>query len=195
MKTTLRRWTGSSLKIVAFVTFALLAACAEEELEAPEASRSAEAIEAPTGEADSGPFSALGGCPDDLTNDGCNFTSGTGRDHPNQYLMVNMMNNCRTEPLPSNCTWSGNITETRNIEVDLNNCCYPASSLNFQMNTWKALAASNRPASNFLITNYQRISGYMVTSYGPYRMVIRVTYRKRGLCSEVAEKGGIALPQ
>jgi hypothetical protein len=190
MKTTLRKWITSSIKIAAFtVGFALIASCADDELAADNRSQNATGIEGIAEQpSNPEPQSLSGGCPDDLTDDGCNFTSGTGRDHPNQFLMVTMMNNCRTESLPSNCVWAGNITETRNIEVDLNNCCYPFSSLNWAMNSWKALAMSNRPASNYLITNYQRINGYMVTAYGPYRMVIRVTYRKKGLCSVVGER-------
>ena len=118
-------------------------------------------------------------CSDDLINNGCDFISGNGRDMPNQYLMVDMLNNCRTEPLPSNCSWQGYITETNDIEVDLNNCCYPAYALNSRLDSWKNLATSAKPNSSYLITNYQRISGFMVTPYGPYRMKIRVTYRKK----------------
>ena len=36
-------------------------------------------------------FGNKAACTDDLTNDGCNFLSGSGRDMPNQYLMINMM--------------------------------------------------------------------------------------------------------
>lgn len=195
MKPTVRKWINSS-KIAAFVVgFALLASCAEDELSRENTSQHSQVTEALTSDQSSDlNFSASSvSCPDNLTNDGCNFTSGTGRDHPNQFLMVSMMNNCRTESLPSNCSWDGNITQTRDIEVDLNNCCYPFGTFNAVMNGWKALAASNRPAGNYLIIDYQRITGYMVTTYGPYRMVIRVTYRKKGLCSEKIDKE-IALP-
>lgn len=194
MRPTLRKWVNSSIKIATFIiAFAFVASCAEDESLTENRSQNEQLPEAMA--LDGSPFTTPSsiGCPDDLTNDGCNFTSGTGRDHPNQFLMVNMMNNCRTESLPSNCSWAGNITQTRDIEVDLNNCCYPFSAFNAVMNNWKAIAASNRPASNYLITNYQRITGYMVTTYGPYRMVIRVTYRKKGLCSEKIVKE-IALP-
>ncbi|MDY8135562.1 hypothetical protein [Aquimarina sp. 2201CG5-10] len=118
-------------------------------------------------------------CDDNLTNDGCNFTSGEGRDMPNQFLMVDMLNNCRTEPLPNNCNWHGNHIQTRIIEVDLSNCCSPAYALNSRLDSWKGLAMANRPNSSYIITNYERISGFMVTTYGPYRMRIRVTYRKK----------------
>jgi hypothetical protein len=194
MKPTLTRWITSSINITAFaVAFALLVSCADDELSADNRAQGIEALPA-----DQTPdtFSALTGCPDDLVNDGCNFTSGTGRDHPNQYLMVDMMTPCRTEPLPSNCSWAaGNITETRNIQVDLNNCCYPASSLTFQMNNWKAQAMSVRPSSSFLITDYERINGFMVTPYGPYRMIIRVTYKKKGMCLVVGERDDQDLAQ
>lgn len=124
-------------------------------------------------------------CSDNLTNDGCDFTSGNGRDMPNQYLMVDMLNNCRRESLPSNCNWWSSITQTRVIKVDLNNCCYPASAMTGRLNTWKDAAMYARPSSSYLITNYERIGGFMVTVYGPYRMSIRVTYRKK-ICSAVA---------
>ncbi|WP_128755218.1 hypothetical protein [Aquimarina sediminis] len=124
-------------------------------------------------------------CPDNLTNNGCDFTSGSGRDMPNQYLMVDMLNNCRRQSLPSNCSWWSNITETRVIKVDLNNCCYPAYAMTGRLNSWKNAAVAARPSSAYLITNYERIGGFMVTTYGPYRMSIRVTYRKK-ICSAVA---------
>lgn len=125
-------------------------------------------------------------CPDNLTNNGCDFTSGSGRDMPNQYLMVNLLNNCRRESLPSNCSWwSGNITQTRTIYVYLNNCCYPASAMTGRLNSWKNAAVSAKPNSSYLITNYERIGGVMLNHpYGPYRMSIRVTYRKK-ICSVV----------
>jgi hypothetical protein len=194
MKPTFKRWITSSIRITAFaVAFAFFVSCADDELSADNRSQAGVA-ELPAGQTPD-TFGALSGCDDNLTNDGCNFTSGEGRDHPNQYLMVDLMTPCRTEPLPANCTWAaGNITETRTIEVDLSNCCFPASSLNFQMNNWKAQAMSVRPSSSYLITNYERINGYMVTVYGPYRMVIRVTYRKKGLCTVVGERGD-ELPQ
>lgn len=182
---------GAFLRYAAFAAnLFFLASCSEEPLHQETAAHQKIAKETPaTGDS----FGAsLLSCPDNLTNDGCNFISGSGRDHPNQFLMVGLMNNCRTEALPANCSWDGNITQTHNIEVDLNNCCYPFSALNAAMNAWKALAASNRPASNYLIINYERIDGFMVTSYGPYRMVIKVTYRKRGLCSQVSEKKLVA---
>jgi hypothetical protein len=199
MKLTLKKWINSSIKIATLVTaLTLLVSSCSEEVSTQERAQDERALEAAPTLEGSGTFGAsLLACPNNLTNDGCNFTSGSGEDYPNQYLMVNMMNPCRTEGLPAGCAWDGYITQTRDIEVDLSNCCYPFSSLNFQMNSWKGLAITNRPASNYLITNYQRISGYMVTTYGPYRMKIRVTYRKKGLCSLVGEREVdiIALPQ
>lgn len=182
MKPSSKKWITSSIKIATLVViFAFLASCAQDEAALEKSD--AQVSQATLSDQPSTPFSTLStGCPDDLENDGCNFISGTGRDHPNQYLMVDLMNGCRTEPLPSTCSWIGYTIQTRNIEVDLNNCCYPYSSLNAAMNNWKALAAANRPDSNYLITGYERINGYMVTVYGPYRMVIKVTYRKKGMC-------------
>ena len=196
MKLIFKRWISSSIRIATFIAgFTLLVSCANDQL-APE-DRSQNQQELSDQSVNPSPFSAAMSCPDNLTDDGCNFVTGSGRDHPNQFTMVGMMNNCRTESLPAGCSWAGNVTQTKIIEVDLNNCCYPFSSLNFAMNSWKALAASNRPAGNYLIINYQRINGYMVTVYGPYRMVIQVTYRKKGNCAVVGEEKGdiIAYPE
>jgi hypothetical protein len=195
MKTYVKKWITSSIKIaVITVVFALMASCQDQLMTEDRLQNETTLSEQPANV----DFNAAAmSCPDDLINDGCNFTSGTGRDHPNQFLMVNMMNNCRTESLPANCSWDGNITQTQTIQVNLNNCCYPFSSLNAVLNSWKTLAQSNRPAANYLITNYQRVSGYMATVYGPYVMVISVTYRKKGTCLMVAEPGPrrIDLPQ
>jgi hypothetical protein len=117
-------------------------------------------------------------CAENLTNDGCNFTSGTGTDMQNQFTMVNLLNGCRTESVPAGCSLTA-ITATRTINADLSNCCYGPASLNAQMNGWKQLAMNARPASDYIITGYTRINGFMVTAYGPYRMVISVTYRKK----------------
>lgn len=118
-------------------------------------------------------------CAEDLANDGCNFTSGTGTDFQNQYTMVTLMNSCRTEALPANCGWL-NDTQIRTIAVDLNNCCYNGSVLNAQMNGWKQAAINARPASDYIITGYQRVNGFMMNyPYGPYRMEVNVTYRKK----------------
>lgn len=186
MKPNFTRWINSSIKIATLVVaFAILASC-EDKLATDNRPQDVPLVDAKSPDQVPSPslFSTSASCSDDLANDGCNFTSGSGRDYPNQFLMVAMMSNCRTEGLPAGCSWDGNITQTKIIEVDLSNCCYPFSSFNFTLNSWKALAVSNRPASDYLITNYQRINGYMVTTYGPYRMVIQVTYKKKA-CSRI----------
>jgi hypothetical protein len=186
MKPSLKRWMNSSFKIAVFVMGITFLVSCEDQLTSDDRSPNEQVLAEQSSPLN---FSAAAmSCADNLANDGCNFTSGTGRDHPNQFLMVSMMNNCRTESLPPNCSWDGNQTQTRTMEVDLNNCCYPFNTFNAVMNGWKSLAQSNRPAGNYLITNYQRINGYMVTVYGPYRMVISVTYRKKGLCALIGEE-------
>lgn len=117
-------------------------------------------------------------CPETLTNDGCNFTSGTGVEAQSQFTMINLLNGCRTESLPAGCRWTSNIT-TRYIDVDFNLSCCPASQLNIKTETIKHLAINAKPSSNYLITNYQRTSGFMVSTYGPYRMRVLVTYREK----------------
>jgi hypothetical protein len=184
MKTYLKKWMSSSIRITAIIAVFIFLASCQDQL-STERTHNESALPDQSANAD---FNAAAmSCPDDLANDGCNFTSGTGRDHPNQFLMVSMMNNCRTESLPANCSWDGNITQTQTMQVNLNNCCYPFNTFNAVLNGWKTLAQSNRPASNYLITNYQRVSGYMATPYGPYVMIISVTYRKKGTCLIVGE--------
>ncbi|WP_158629494.1 hypothetical protein [Flavobacterium microcysteis] len=119
---------------------------------------------------------ALPGCPENLTNDGCNFTSGSGIDQQNFYTMISLLNNCRTEALPAGCSLSD--TTTRIIVANLNGCCNSASALNAQMNAWKQLAMNVRPGSDYIITGYQLIRYYSVSSYD-YRLDINVTYRKK----------------
>lgn len=186
---------NSSIKIAMFVaSVALLASC-QDQLLSEERSQHDLGI---TDQSTTPDFNAAAmSCPDNLAHDGCNFTSGTGRDHPNQFTMVSMMNNCRTEPLPANCSWDGNVTQTKIMQVNLNNCCYPFNTFNAVMNGWKSLAQSIRPAGNYLITNYTWVSGSMATPYGPYVMTIAVTYRKKGLCSIIAETPpkAIAFPE
>ena len=99
-------------------------------------------------------------CDDNLTHDGCNFTSGEGRDTAYRYTMVDLLDNCYTQPLPSNCSWVNNTTQTRDIYIDLTNCCYSASHLNTQLNNWKNLAIANRPSSSYLITGYEYIVAF-----------------------------------
>jgi hypothetical protein len=185
MKPYSKKWMTLSIKIVMLiVSLAFLVSC-QDQLLSEERSQSEPGISNQSPIAD---FNAAAmSCPDDLVNDGCNFTSGTGRDHPNQFLMVSMMNNCRTESLPANCAWDGNITQTQTMQVNLNNCCYPFNTFNAVLNGWKTTAQNNRPSGGYLITNYQRVTGYMATPYGPYVMVISVTYRKKGTCLIVGE--------
>lgn len=185
MKRSVDQWMMSSIKIVIFVmSLALLASC-QDQLLSEERSQHEPAL---TDQPSTPDFNAAAmSCPDNLANDGCNFTSGTGRDHPNQFTMIGMMNNCRTESLPANCSWDGNVTQTKIIQVNLNNCCYPFNTFNAVMNGWKTLAQNNRPSGNYLITNYTWVSGSMATPYGPYVMVIAVTYRKKGMCAIIGE--------
>lgn len=115
-------------------------------------------------------------CAEDLLNDGCNFTTGTGTDAYNQYTMINLMNNCRTETVPAGCTLGA--TTSAIIVARLNGCCYNGNVLNTQMDAWKQLAINARPAADYVITGYQLIRYYSV-SYYDYRLDINVTYRKK----------------
>ncbi|RZS93629.1 hypothetical protein [Aquimarina brevivitae] len=168
---------GLAVMLISFVLFS----CEKDDINFPEEPNNEQVLQKTDERPDQGSYCVNydRGCADDLIDDGCNFTSGNGRDMPNQYLMVDMLNDCRRETLPNNCSWVGNTTVTTTIEVDLNNCCYPFYALNSRLDSWKAQAQAAKPNSSYLITNYQRIGGYMVTSYGPYRMKIRVTYRKK----------------
>lgn len=134
---------------------------------------------------------ALQSCPETLVHDGCNFTSGTGTDLQNQFTMVTLLNNCRIESLSPGCSWTS-TTQTKLFNADLSNCCFSASSLNAQIDSWKQIAVSMRPGSDYVITGYQRINGFMVTAYGPYRMVICVTYRKK-VCSRLPAEPSIPI--
>lgn len=127
--------------------------------------------------------SAISSCPETLTNNGCNFTSGTGTDLQNQFTMVNLLNSCRVESLSPGCSWT-TVTQTKLFNADLSNCCFSASSLNSQIDSWKQIAVSMRPGSDYVIIGYQRLNGFMVTAYGPYRMSMSVTYRKK-VCSRL----------
>ena len=172
-----------SIVLIIFLTVFIITSCNKEEIPSIEEGNSKKELlqnKSHEGEEDYSVCNESRLSCDTLTDDGCNFLTGEGKDFSEQYLMVNMLNNCRTEALPSNCGWaSGNITQTRTIQVDLNNCCSPASALNARLNGWKGLAVANKPNSSYLITSYQRTGGFMVTTYGPYRMNIKVTYRKK----------------
>ncbi len=177
----MKKLTLSRFFIVAlFMSFAILASCEKDEAVTFEKektfSKSSEALNFSSTE--NSTSAASSACAENLTNDGCNFTSGTGTDMQNQFTMVNLLNGCRTESVPAGCSLTA-ITTTRTINADLSNCCYGFASLNAQMNGWKQLAMNARPASDYIITGYTRINGFMVTTYGPYRMVISVTYRKK----------------
>lgn len=129
------------------------------------------------------PSATSSSCPETLTNNGCNFTSGTGTDLQNQFTMVNLLNSCRVESLSPGCSWTS-VTQTKLFNADLSNCCFSASSLNAQIDSWKQIAVSMRPGSDYVIVGYQRLNGFMVTAYGPYRMSMSVTYRKK-VCSRL----------
>ena len=131
-------------------------------------------------------FNTKSSCPENLVQDAgqCLYVSGEGRDMDNRFDMVDMLNNCHIDPLPSGCSWAnGNITTTEMIDVPLNNCCVPFNSLNSKMMGWKNSAISNAPASNYLVVGYEALGGIMANGgYGPYMFRIRVTYRKRNAC-------------
>ncbi|MGH2665178.1 hypothetical protein [Flavobacterium sp.] len=130
-----------------------------------------------------GAANTMQSCPETLTNDGCNFTSGTGTDLQNQFAMVTLLNSCRVESLSPGCSWT-TVTQTKLFNADLSNCCFSANSLNAQIDSWKQIAVNMRPGSDYVIVSYQRINGFMVTAYGPYRMGMSVTYRKK-ICSRL----------
>ena len=117
-------------------------------------------------------------CPDDLINNSCNFTSGNGRDYPNQYTMVNLLDNCHRESLPNGCNWTSDIV-TKTIYVHLNNCCKSANTLNANIDSWMQKAKDERPSGGYLIVGYERTGGLMESTFGPYRMYIKVTYRRK----------------
>ena len=117
-------------------------------------------------------------CPDNLTYNSCNFTSGDGRDYPNQFTMVNLLDNCHRESLPNGCSWTSTY-ETKTIYVHLDNCCKSAAQLNANIDSWMQKAKDERPAGGFLIVDYERTGGLMESTFGPYRMYVKVTYRKK----------------
>lgn len=178
------------VKLGSYVTIALLAgflffvSCNKEEVATPEkqevtAKALGELNFKPTGSASA----ATSSCPETLTNNGCNFTSGTGTDLQNQFTMVNLLNSCRVESLTPGCSWTS-VTQTKLFNADLSNCCFSFGSLNTQIDGWKQVAVNMRPGSDYVIVGYQRLNGFMVTAYGPYRMSMSVTYRKK-ICSRL----------
>ncbi len=133
--------------------------------------------------------SSRSSCPGNLTNDGCNFTSGS-EIHAWQIVsdFETLLNNCRIEELPSNCpTWS-NQFETVNFRTGLTGCCYDYSLMNFRVNQIKSLAESNRPSSAFLIRSYTVTYATGCNSAGHPCLSVTVTYRKRGICKLEAVK-------
>ena len=123
-------------------------------------------------------------CPGNLTNDGCNFTSGS-EIHAWQIVtdFETLLNNCRLEELPSNCpTWTSQY-ETVNFKVGLTGCCYDYSLKNFRVNQIKSIAQSNRPGSAYLIRDYQVVYATGCNVAGHPCLSVTVTYRKRGLCN------------
>lgn len=173
---------GTYVIVALFAGFLFFVSCNKEEIVTPEkqeitAKAPGELNFKPTESASA----ATQGCPETLTNDGCNFTSGTGTDLQNQFTMVTLLNSCRVESLSPGCSWT-TVTQTKLFNADLSNCCFNASSLNSQIDSWKQIAVNMRPGSDYVIVGYQRINGFMVTAYGPYRMGMSVTYRKK-VCS------------
>ncbi|WP_074407959.1 hypothetical protein [Aquimarina megaterium] len=120
-----------------------------------------------------------------LVSDGCNFTSGQGTDFENRDLMIDMLNNCRTEPLLQNCVWAGNRIRTKNIYVNLINCDQYWYTLNDELDSWKQMAINERPFSDssFIITKYEIKNEFFTPPYGPYQIKIEVSYRKK-ICSQ-----------
>ena len=129
-------------------------------------------------------FNTKSVCAEDLVQDAgqCLYTSGDGRDMTNRFDMVDMLNNCHIDPLPSGCSWLGNTTTTEMIDVSMNNCCSPFNYLNGKLLGWKNSAIANKPSGNYAIVGYEALVGYMQTTYGPYMFRIRVTYRKHKSC-------------
>ncbi len=120
-----------------------------------------------------------------LTHTACEFTGGCDSVFQRHQLMIDMLDNCKRESLPSNCSWWGNRTITKTFSVDISNCGTPAYALNATVNRWEQLAKDNKPRG-YLITKYEKQNGYMVTRYGPYRLTIEVTYRQT-LCMVVID--------
>ncbi|MFM9989405.1 hypothetical protein [Flavobacterium sp.] len=173
---------GSTVIIALFANLVFFTSCDKDNNASSENSEKQETVLKNTDnlnfKSTDGNVAKIASCPETLTNDGCNFTSGYGTDLNSQFTMVNLLNSCRTESLPAGCSWSS-YTETRFIDIDYSNCCYTANELNVKTDACKQLAINARPSSGYLITNYQRINGFMVTTYGPYRMRVAVTYRAK----------------
>jgi hypothetical protein len=85
-------------------------------------------------------------CANNFTNDGCNFTSGSGLNYQYASTMATLMNACRTET-PGGCAWDGYQTTTVTLNMDYNGCCESYSTMNSYLNNLKAQAQSSRPGS------------------------------------------------
>ncbi len=130
--------------------------------------------------------SARSSCDNEMPHDGCNFTSGEhtySTDLADEY--ETLLNNCHTEPLPSNCSWAAGPITTYVINYHPANwCCYDFNAHNFRVDQIMQAAQSTRPASNYLITGYE-VSHYVLSQPN---FKVKVTYRKRGMCSLPADK-------
>ncbi|MEO8516289.1 MAG: hypothetical protein ABI426_06075 [Flavobacterium sp.] len=183
MKKLKRIKLGSYVIVALFAGFLFFVSCNKEEAVTPEKQEVTAKAPGELNFKAAENTSATSSCPETLTNDGCNFTSGTGTDLQNQFTMVNLLNSCRVESLSPGCRFTS-VTQTKLFNADLSNCCFSASSLNSQIDSWKQIAVNMRPGSDYVIVGYQRLNGFMVTTYGPYRMSISVTYRKK-VCSRL----------
>ncbi len=171
--------TGHFFMAALFAGFVFFASCSNDESVQPdETTKAARSFQEAQPAKD---VSLKSVCPDDVTNNGCIFVSGMGNSSQNQFTMVGMLNNCKTEEPPLNCGLGA--TELRTIDVDFSPYnCDDAATLNAYLNGINQQAINARPTSDFIITGYQRVRGYMVTAYGPYRMELSFTYRKK-VCS------------
>ncbi len=174
------------MKRLIYVFFAvsviLSYSCQEQESELTQVPEQSFTYEDQSGET----CSARASCANDITHDGCNFTSGqhTYSTHlAGQY--ETLLNNCHTEPLPSNCSWaSGPITTYVINYHPANWCCYDFNAHNFRVDQFMAAAQSSRPGSNYLITGYE-VSHWMLSQPN---FKVKVTYRKKGICSIPPDK-------
>lgn len=121
-------------------------------------------------------------CDLNLTNNGCEFTSGEGKVAASYNTMINLLDNCYTESLASNCNWFGNYEQTKTMSRNfIISQCNSASIMNFYLNDYENWAKAIRPNSSYIITGYQ-LQTATNTGDGYFRLKIRVIYRKK-ICS------------
>lgn len=121
-------------------------------------------------------------CDNNMTNDGCQFTSGESLDVYQAQYFEPLLDNCYTETLENNCSWMGNYTVKQQFYIYFDACCTSYTVMNSRLNGIKASAQSFAP-SNYLIIDYRIFGGVMLNyPYGPKRYTVEVTYRKK-ICS------------